>query len=90
MCADGKVAIVTGAGAGLGKAYAMALATRGAKIVVNDFSQKAADAAVADIKAAGGSAVANYDSVEFGEKIVQTALDTYGAVHIIINNAGSS
>jgi len=85
---DGKVAIVTGAGAGLGKAYALALATRGAKIVVNDFSQKAADGAVAEIKAAGGEAVANYDSVEFGEKIVQTALDAFGAVHIIINNAG--
>jgi NAD(P)-dependent dehydrogenase (short-subunit alcohol dehydrogenase family) len=85
---DGKVAIVTGAGAGLGKAYALALSARGAKIVVNDFSKAAADSAVAEIKAAGGVAVANYDSVEFGEKIVQTALDTYGGVHIIINNAG--
>lgn len=94
---DGKVAIVTGAGNGLGKTYALLLASRGAKVVVNDLggshsgegaSTRAADLVVEEIKKAGGQAVANYDSVEFGEKIVKTALDTWGRVDIIINNAG--
>ena len=94
---DGKVAIVTGAGAGLGRAYAHLLAARGAKVVVNDLGvsfkgegsdSKAADVVVAEIKKAGGVAVANYDSVEFGEKIVKTALDNFGTVDIVINNAG--
>lgn len=94
---DGKVAIVTGAGGGLGKVYALMFAARGAKVVVNDLggsfkgegaSSKAADLVVDEIKKAGGEATANYDSVEFGEKIVQTALDAYGTVDIIVNNAG--
>ena len=94
---DGKVAIVTGAGAGLGRAYAMLLASRGAKVVVNDLgasvkgeggSSKAADIVVAEIKKAGGVAVANYDSVVDGEKIVKTAVDAFGTVDIVINNAG--
>jgi len=94
---DGKVAIVTGAGNGLGKTYALLLASRGAKVVVNDLggsfkgegaSHRAADLVVDEIKKAGGEAVANYDSVEFGDKIVQTALDTWNRVDIIINNAG--
>ncbi|MBX5482615.1 MAG: SDR family NAD(P)-dependent oxidoreductase [Myxococcaceae bacterium] len=94
---DGRVAIVTGAGNGLGRSHALLLASRGAKVVVNDLggshtgsgrSSEAADRVVAEIKAAGGKAVANYDSVEDGAKIVQTALDTWKRVDIVINNAG--
>jgi len=94
---DGKVAIVTGAGAGLGRAYALLLGSRGAKVVVNDLggsvkgegvNNKAADIVVDEIKKLGGVAVANYDSVEFGDKIVKTAVDAFGTVDIVINNAG--
>jgi NAD(P)-dependent dehydrogenase (short-subunit alcohol dehydrogenase family) len=95
---DGKVAIVTGAGNGLGRAYALMLGSRGAKVVVNDLGKSVtgtggtaanpADLVVAEIKKAGGEAVANYDSVEFGEKIVKTAVDAFGTVDIVINNAG--
>lgn len=96
---DGKVAIVTGAGNGLGRAYAHLLGSRGAKVVVNDLGQsvmgeesknteRPADKVVNEIKALGGTAVANYDSVEFGEKIVKTAVDAFGTVDIVINNAG--
>lgn len=94
---DDKVVIVTGAGGGLGKSHALAFASRGAKVVVNDLgggmhgegkSQKAADIVVSEIKEAGGEATANYDSVEDGGKIVQTALDTYGRIDVVINNAG--
>jgi NAD(P)-dependent dehydrogenase (short-subunit alcohol dehydrogenase family) len=95
-----RVAIVTGAGAGLGKTYALELAKRGAKVVVNDLGgardgsgsgTSAADEVVEEIKAAGGAAVANYDSVatiEGGENIVKTAVDNFGKVDILINNAG--
>ena len=94
---DNRVAIVTGAGSGLGRAYALDLAKRGAKVVVNDLgvsrsgegsSLRAADAVVQEIKSSGGEAVGNYDSVEFGGKIVETAIKSYGRVDIIINNAG--
>jgi 3-hydroxyacyl-CoA dehydrogenase/3a,7a,12a-trihydroxy-5b-cholest-24-enoyl-CoA hydratase len=94
---DGRVAIVTGAGNGLGRSHALLLASRGAKVVVNDLggthtgggrSSAAADKVVEEIKAAGGDAVANYDSVEDGAKIVQSALDAFGRVDIVINNAG--
>jgi len=94
---DGRVAVVTGAGNGLGKAYALMLAARGAKVVVNDLGgavqgdgsgTAAADAVVAEIKAAGGEAVADYRSVEFGEEIVQTAVGKFGRVDIVVNNAG--
>ncbi len=97
---DDKVAIVTGAGMGLGKVYALELARLGAKVVVNDLggapdgtgsSASAADKVVEEIKAAGGEAVANYDSVateEGGAGIVKTALDAFGTVDILINNAG--
>ena len=94
---DNRVAIVTGAGNGLGRSHALLLASRGAKVVVNDLggahtgggaSSAAADKVVAEIKAAGGEAVANHDSVEDGAKIVQAALDTWKRIDIIVNNAG--
>ena len=97
---DGRVAIITGAGNGLGRDYALELARRGAKIVVNDLggsgsgqgaSQSAADQVVDEIRAAGGEAVANYDSVSTragGEAIVRCAVDAFGKVDICINNAG--
>jgi 3-hydroxyacyl-CoA dehydrogenase/3a,7a,12a-trihydroxy-5b-cholest-24-enoyl-CoA hydratase len=94
---DGKVAIVTGAGGGLGRSHALLLASRGASVVVNDLggsftgegkSSSAADKVVDEIKAAGGHAIANYDSVEDGDKIVKTAIDAFGRVDIVINNAG--
>ena len=94
---DGRVAIVTGAGGGLGRSHALLLASRGAKVVVNDLggsftgegkSGGAADKVVAEIKAAGGEAVANYDSVEDGDKIVKTAIDAFGRIDIVVNNAG--
>jgi NAD(P)-dependent dehydrogenase (short-subunit alcohol dehydrogenase family) len=97
---DGKVAIVTGAGGGLGRSHAMLLASRGAKVVVNDLGGAAdgsgkgsamADKVVDEIKAAGGVAVANYDGVntmEGGKNIVKTAIDNFGKVDIVINNAG--
>lgn len=94
---DGKVAIVTGAGAGLGRAHALLLASRGAKVVVNDLggamdgdgaSQTPAQKVVDEIKAAGGEAAADYNDVVNGDKIVKTALDAFGTVDIVINNAG--
>ncbi len=98
---DGRVAIVTGAGAGLGRTYALELARRGAAVVVNDLgsardgsgagSSSPADQVVAEIRAAGGQAVANYDNVataEGGASIVQTAVEAFGRVDIVINNAG--
>ncbi len=94
---DDRVALITGAGNGLGKAHALLFAARGAKVVVNDLggshtgsgaSSAAADLVVAEIKEAGGEAVANYDSVEDGDKLVQTAMDNYGRIDIVVNNAG--
>ncbi len=97
---DGKVAVITGAGGGLGRAHALLLASEGAKIVVNDLggtrdgsgkSSEMADKVVQEIRDAGGEAVANYDSVataEGGRNILQTALDAFGQVDILINNAG--
>ena len=99
MSFDGKVAIITGAGGGLGREHALLLAGLGARIVVNDLGGAmdgsgqgdAADAVVEEIRAAGGSAVANKDSVsdrEGAKRIVETAVSEYGTVDILINNAG--
>ncbi len=97
---DGRVAVITGAGGGLGRAYALLLASRGAKVVVNDLGgtfdgsgadQTPAQKVVEEIKAAGGEAVANYDSVsewESAQNIIKTALDNFGRIDILINNAG--
>jgi (3R)-3-hydroxyacyl-CoA dehydrogenase / 3a,7a,12a-trihydroxy-5b-cholest-24-enoyl-CoA hydratase / enoyl-CoA hydratase 2 len=94
---DGRVAIVTGAGGGLGRSHALLLGKRGARVVVNDLggsmhgggqSSTPAQKVVEEIKAAGGEAIANYDSVEDGAKIVQAALDTWGKIDIVVNNAG--
>lgn len=94
---DDRVVVITGAGAGLGRSHALEFARRGAKVVVNDLgggghgdgrSSEAADSVVAEIRDAGGDAVANYDSVENGEAIIRTALDNFDRVDVVVNNAG--
>ena len=96
---EDKVAVVTGAGRGIGKEIALLMASEGAKIVVNDLggntdgtgTGKIADDVVAEIRAAGGEAVSNTDSVaevNGGEALVQTALDSFGGMDILVNNAG--
>lgn len=97
---DDRVAVITGAGGGLGRAHALLLASRGAKVVVNDLGgsmdgvggdNTPAQKVVDEIKAAGGEAVPNYNSVsewESAQKIIQTAIDNYGKIDILINNAG--
>ena len=97
---DGRVAVITGAGGGLGRTSALEIAKRGGTIVANDLGGKAdgsgasssmADETVKQINEAGGKAVANYDSVstpEGGEAIIKAALDNFGRVDVVINNAG--
>ena len=96
----GKVAVVTGAGRGIGRAEAIGLAAEGAKVVVNDLgigidgtgsSSSPADETVAEIQRNGGQAIANYDSVataEGGNRIIKTAIDNFGKLDILVNNAG--
>lgn len=94
---DGRVAVVTGAGGGLGKAYALLLASRGAKVVVNDLGgsvsgsgsdTRAAQRVVEEIRAGGGVAVPDYHTVEDGDSIIQTAIASFGRIDILICNAG--
>lgn len=95
---DGRVVLVTGAGGGLGKEYALAFAERGASVVVNDLggdrkgegrnNTNYADLVVDEIRSKGGKAVADHNSVENGDKVVQTALDAFGRIDIVVNNAG--
>ncbi len=94
---DDRVVVVTGAGNGLGKSHALEFARRGARVVVNDLggsafgegaSKTAADEVVDEISAAGGEAVANHDSVTYGDRIIECALDNFGRIDVVINNAG--
>jgi NAD(P)-dependent dehydrogenase (short-subunit alcohol dehydrogenase family) len=97
---DGRVAIITGAGRGLGREHALLFAAEGAKVVVNDLGgdihgegadRAPAQQVVDEIKAAGGEAVANVDSVadwQGAENLIKTAFDTYGDLHVLVNNAG--
>lgn len=95
---DNRVAVITGAGGGLGRSYALLLSKLGANVVVNDLggslsggesgSKRAADVVVDEIRKNGGAAVANYDSVEHGDKIIDAAIKSFGRIDILINNAG--
>jgi 3-oxoacyl-[acyl-carrier protein] reductase len=88
---DGKVALVSGSGRGIGREVALKLASEGASVVINDLDKEPADETVADIVAAGGKAVACVGSVvddEFAERFVNTAIDSFGGLDIIVNNAG--
>jgi len=95
---EGKVVVVTGAGGGLGRCHALALAAEGAKVVVNDLggkrdgsgaSSSMADAVVAEIRKAGGDALANYDNVVTGaDRIIASAVEKWGRIDVLVNNAG--
>jgi len=97
---DGRVAIITGAGRGIGREHALLFAAEGAKVVVNDLGGAvdgsgddtgAADEVVAEIAAAGGQAIANGDDVadwDGGKRLIDTAVDAFGDVHVLVNNAG--
>jgi NAD(P)-dependent dehydrogenase (short-subunit alcohol dehydrogenase family) len=97
---DGRVAIITGAGRGIGREHALLFASEGAKVVVNDLGggldgsstqASPAEQVVEEIKALGGEAVANHDDIadwSGGERLIQTAIETFGDLHVLVNNAG--
>ncbi len=97
---DGRVAIITGAGRGIGREHALLFAAEGAKVVVNDLGGNLdgsssegtpAEQVVAEIKAMGGEAVANHDDItdwEGGQRLINTAIETFGDLHVLVNNAG--
>ena len=95
---DGQVALITGAGRGIGREHALLLASRGCKVIINDpgiaydgkgnTQEQIADQLVEEIQLAGGDAVANYESVENGQAIIDASISTYGRIDIVINNAG--
>ena len=90
ICA-GRTVIITGAGGGLGRAYALAFAAEGANVVVNDIRREAAEEVVAEIREAGGQAIANADDITTlatAQHIVDAALAAFGEVHVLVNNAG--
>ena len=98
---DGRIAIITGAGRGIGREHALLFASEGAKVVVNDLGgsldgngeeASPAEQVVGEIQAMGGEAVANHDNVadwEGGQRLIQTAIDTFGDLHVLVNNAGN-
>ena len=94
---DNRVVVITGGGSGLGRAYALEFAARGARLVINDLggsvtgegnSTSSADCMVEELKQLGAQAVASYDSVEHGDRIIKKAIDSFGRVDVVINNAG--
>src|SRR3984957_19299506 len=88
---DGKVAIVTGSGRGIGKEIALRLVRDGAKVVINDIDEGPAKETIAEIEKMGGKAVACTGDVakpDFGDRIVKTAVDAFGGCHVVVNNAG--
>ncbi len=90
---DGKIALVTGAGRGIGRAIALKLASEGASVAINDLDQNPAEAVVGEIEASGGKAFAMVGDVTadgFADNFVKAAVDTYGGLDIIVNNAGYS
>lgn len=88
---EGRTVIITGAGGGLGHAYAQAFAAEGARVVVNDIRAEAAQDVAGEIRASGGQAIANSDDIttlDSAQRIVDAALEAFGEVHVLVNNAG--
>lgn len=88
---NGRTVIITGAGGGLGRAYALAFAAEGANVVINDIRADAAADVAGEIRAAGGQAIANHDDIttlDSAQRIVDAALAAFGEVHVLVNNAG--